>query len=86
LNISHAVAVVLYELSLVKNRIMDRYKIATEKEKRLLLEEVEGVIDKMKFATKEKKETQRTVWKKVLSKSFLTRREAYSLFGFFRKL
>jgi TrmH family RNA methyltransferase len=85
-NISHAVAIVLYELHMVKSDIANRYRVATEKEKGLLLKEVEKTIKSMKFASKEKRETQRTVWKRVLNKSFLTRREAYALFGFFRKL
>ena len=41
---------------------------------------------KMEFATKEKKDTQRLVWKKMISKSFLSKREAYALMGFFKKL
>jgi tRNA/rRNA methyltransferase len=86
LNLSHAVAIVLYELSVIKSDLAHRYPVATEKEKKLLLKEVDKVIGRTKFATREKKETQRTVWKRVLGKSFLTKREAYALFGFFRKL
>jgi len=33
-----------------------------------------------------KKDIHKRVWKRVLGKSFLTKREAFALFGFFRKL
>jgi tRNA C32,U32 (ribose-2'-O)-methylase TrmJ len=40
----------------------------------------------MEFATKEKKETQRIVWKRLVGKGTLTKREAFALIGFFKKL
>ena len=43
-------------------------------------------LDAMEFATPEKKQTQKIVWKKMIGKSMLTKREAFALFGFFRKL
>ncbi|MBS3097169.1 hypothetical protein J4209_00070 [Candidatus Woesearchaeota archaeon] len=36
--------------------------------------------------TKEKKETQRIIWKRLIGKAFLTKREAFALLGFLRKL
>ncbi len=43
-------------------------------------------LGKMDFATKEKKETQVKVWKRMIGKSFLTKREAFALMGFLRKI
>jgi len=40
----------------------------------------------MDFSSKSKKETQIKVWKRVVGKSFLTKREIFALFGFFKKL
>jgi len=88
LNLSHAVAIVLYELVNKEAEIEmeNRFKPASQKEKDILLNKIDEVLDKMKFPTTEKKETQRKLWKRLVSKSFLTRREAFALFGFFRKL
>jgi len=47
---------------------------------------LDETLDKMHFLNDKKKDTQRTVWKKMVSKSFLSKREAYALMGFFRKI
>ena len=44
------------------------------------------VLDKLEFSTKEKKDTQKKVWKRVIGKAMLTKREAFSVMGFLRKL
>lgn len=88
LNLSHAVTIILYELTqaAAQEAIANKFVPAGRKEKELLLKRVDAILDKMKFATASKKETQRLVWKRLLNKSFLTRREAFALFGFFRKV
>ncbi len=83
LNLSHSVAIILYKLSRIK---LKNFPAATGKEKKILLDYIEKSIEKMDFSTKEKKETQRTVWKKVIGKAMLTKREAFALMGFFRKI
>ena len=40
----------------------------------------------MHFLDEKKKDTQRTVWKKMIGKSFLSKREAYALMGFLKKI
>jgi len=40
----------------------------------------------MNFSQKSKKETQIKVWKRIMGKAFLTKREIFALFGFFKKL
>lgn len=84
LNISHAVSILLYELS--KSNAAESIKPVGKKEKDELLKIINKQITKMNFTTKEKKDTQRIIWKRILGKSFLTQREAFALFGFFRKL
>ena len=88
LNLSHAVAVVLYELSYrrTETKLSRDFTPATRKEKSILIKQLDEVLSKMDFATQEKRETQRLVWRRMIHKSFLTRREAFALFGFFRKL
>ena len=84
LNISHSVGIILYEI--FKTKHQNKIELASRKEKKMLLKEIDKVINTFKFSTKEKKETQKIVWKKVLNKSFLTKREIFGLFGLFRKL
>jgi TrmH family RNA methyltransferase len=84
MNISHSVGILLYEI--FKTKHQNEIELASKKEKDVLLKEINKIINKFKFSTKEKKETQKIIWKKVLNKSFLTKREIFSLFGFFRKL
>lgn len=81
MNLSHAVAVILYELSGIEINITP----ISSAEKKQIMKMVNRVLDKMTFATKEKKETQKMVWKKITGK-FMSKREAYALMGFLKKL
>lgn len=84
MNISHSVAIILYELFKTKSK--EEIELASRKEKEMLLKEIDKNLNRFKFSTKEKKETQKIVWKKILNKAILTKRELFSLFGFFKKL
>jgi len=88
LNISHAVSVILSEIfnssSLEKSN--SHINFATKKEKEIIMEYINGKLKSMDFATKEKLETQKKVWKRLLGKSMMTKREAFALMGFLRKL
>lgn len=85
LNISHAAAIIFYELFTSKNK-KENIKFADVKDKRALLDLVDKILLKIDFSTNGKRETQKKVWKKVLGKGFLTKRESFALFGFFKKL
>jgi TrmH family RNA methyltransferase len=84
LNLSHSVAVVLYELS--KESHISHIIPASKKEKEQIMKMLNKALDKMQFATKEKKQTQIKVWKRMIGKSFLTKREAFALMGFLKKI
>ena len=84
MNISHSVGIILYELFKIEYK--EKIELASRKEKKILLKEIDKKINSFKFSTKEKKETQKIVWKKILNKAILTKREVFSLFGFFKKL
>lgn len=87
LNVSHAAAIILYELSKhSKKEKLPSFPLATRKEKEVLMKLVEKALDRMEFSTPEKKETQRLVWRRMLGKAMLTRREAYALCGFLKKI
>jgi len=83
LNISHACAILFYEL-FDSGQVLQGPASLTDR--KVLLKKINHILDKMEFKTKEKKQTQKIVWKRLLAKSFLTKREAFVLFGFFKKL
>lgn len=88
LNLSHAVAVVLYELSKKKNleSFEKLHSQANERDKHELMKLVNDLIKQEKFRTENEKATQQKVWKRMIGKGLLTRREAFSLMGFLKKL
>ncbi|MAH33619.1 rRNA methyltransferase [archaeon] len=88
LNISHACSIVLYELFKKFNseNSTSNIKFATKKDKEIIMKYMNKALNKMEFSTKEKKETQRIVWKRVIGKAMLTKREAFAVMGFLRKL
>jgi len=86
MNLSHAVAILLYELSKNKENISSHIIFASEQDKKQLMKMLNKTLNNMDFATKEKKQTQITVWKRMIGKSFLTKREAFALMGFFRQI
>lgn len=90
LNISHACAIIFYELfqALGEKETKTNAMItpASEKDKEVMLMKINQVLDKLNFATPEKKETQKIVWKRIIGKSMMTKREAFAAIGFFRKI
>lgn len=82
LNISHAVGILLYEIFKDRENVMSHIKRISRKEKEELLKEIYKTLDKFEG---DKKETQKILWKRLINKADLTRREAYALFGYFKK-
>jgi tRNA/rRNA methyltransferase len=90
LNASHAASIIFYELfkhlSIKSKNQVGHIKLATEKDKEILMKEINDKIKNIKFATESKRETQRRLWKRLIGKSFLSKREAQALIGFLKKL
>jgi TrmH family RNA methyltransferase len=88
LSISHSAAVLLYEISKLQKfpKSTDNFPLAPAREKELLLKKADALLARLGFSTKEKLATQKRLWRRLIGKSFLTMREAFALFGFFRKL
>lgn len=88
LNAVHAATILLYELFIERNKesVHDKFKAASKQDKDQVLKVLDSALENMDFATKEKEETQRIVWKKLLGKSMLTKREAFALMGFLKKV
>lgn len=88
MNISHAVAIILYELfkESKKSKLGDTKTPMSKKDKEIILKKIDHILDNMWFATEHKRDTQRKVWKRIITKAMLTKREAFALLGFLRKL
>ena len=87
LNISHATSIILYELfKTKKEKSTSHISFATKKEKKVILDYLNKILNRLEFKTKEKKQTQKKVWKRIFGKALLTKREAFSVMGLFRKL
>ena len=85
LNLSHACAILFYEI-FKKRAPATKIEHMKAAEKEILLKKVYAVLDTMEFSTADKKETQKKVWKRVIGKSMLTKREGFALIGFFKKI
>lgn len=86
LNLSHACAVLFYELFKDEKSHVDHIQYATNKEKELIMKILKEKMNKLNFKNDLKKQTQVKVWKHMIGKSFLTRREAMALIGFLKKI
>lgn len=87
LNVSHAAAIIFYELfKTKKENSHEHIRMATSKDKAILLRIINNSLNKLRFSTEDKKETQRKLWKRMIGKSYLTKREFQALCGFFKKI
>ncbi len=83
MNLSHSVAVVLYELSKAKNK--EKVPYATQKDKEILFNYINKIINNSD-EDKSRKSVQKIVWKRVIGKAMITKRECFSLCGFVKNL
>lgn len=88
LNISHAVSILLYEIfkKISVEKSNSHINFATKKDMDVMMQYIYKILDKLEFSTPEKKDTQKKVWKRVFGKAILTKREAFAVMGFLRKV
>ncbi len=89
LNLSHSVAVILYDLHELLGENEKKINNITpigKKEKEKLLNLIFSTLDSMKFSAPHKKDTQKKLWKQIIGKAMLTKREFMALMGYFRKV
>jgi tRNA/rRNA methyltransferase len=88
MNVSHATTIILYEMfkKISEENIISHINPISAPEKKQLFKLLDDSMDKMNFLNEDKKDTQRIVWKKMINKSFLSKREAYALMGFLKKI
>lgn len=85
LNLSHAVAIIIYALC-ARPRPLAQFAPMTAADKAQLAAMTEAAIAALDFLPPSKAATQRKLWRRLLGKAFLTRREAFALMGFFSQL
>ncbi|MBI5797688.1 TrmJ/YjtD family RNA methyltransferase [Candidatus Woesearchaeota archaeon] len=88
MNASHAAAVIMYEVfkHSKEEKIGEKIKGATKEDKERLEKLFEEKMNILPFNTEQKKQTQRLVWKKLIGKSQLTKRELMAIYGFMKKI
>ncbi|MFC1742173.1 RNA methyltransferase [Nanoarchaeota archaeon] len=88
LNISHAVAVMLYELHKVfaDKTISSHITPIGKSEKDQISAMFKEIFDGFSWETPDKRVTQEKLWKRLVGKAMLTKREAYGMMGFLRKI
>lgn len=88
MNLSHAASLIFYEISkkFGQNKISKHIKDSDDKTKEVIINKLNEIIDSIEFSTLQKKETQYVVWKRVISKSHLTNREAFAVLGLLKKI
>ena len=89
MNLSQSVVIVLYELSLLtgrKNKITLPYRPMNRFEHDALLSLVDTSIESMTWKTDKMMDTQRMVWRRMVGRSFLTKRECFALMGYLKRV
>ncbi len=84
LNISHAAAIVFYELyNLDKSKDI---RVADKKEKLILFDYMRKIIDNLKYFKDYRRDKAYKVFKNIINRSFISAVEAYKLAGVFRTI
>lgn len=86
LNLSHSIAILLYELSLALHEHTERFPLASREQRSKVDELIDEFLARTEWGTDERRETQRRLWHNLLGRSMLTGREAQVLLGFLKKL
>ncbi|MFT4260966.1 MAG: RNA methyltransferase [Candidatus Woesearchaeota archaeon] len=87
LNLSHAATILMYEFTKKElgENLRDKHKLASLEEKEVLMKVIENIISNTSFRAEHEADTQRKVWKKIIGKGMLTKREMYALIGFMKR-
>ncbi|GAA5818880.1 MAG: TrmJ/YjtD family RNA methyltransferase [Methanobrevibacter sp. CfCl-M3] len=86
MNVSHAVAIVLYELFKDKNKFSGiGLTEANTLEKQLLVSDLEEIVETLNLP-EHKQKTNLKTFKNIINRAFITGREAHTLKGLFRKI
>ena len=86
LNISHAVVIILYTLFLKKNSVkgFERIEPISNLDKKILEEKFHNIAKELFH--KDRLKVELRVWKRIIGKATLSKREAFALLGFLSKI
>lgn len=84
LNLASATSIILYELFQQKNDNMKGFQLATEMARRQLLEQFDLMLTSIRLQ-KHRRELARRAFRNLISRAFISKREASLLLGVFRK-
>ncbi len=86
LNISHAAAIILYELfKKEKSYPREELEVASKSEKELLIQEMDKIIGYTGYP-EHKMKTSSTVFRRIIGRAFISGREAHTLIGTLRRI
>ncbi len=87
MNMSHACGIILYELfkTLGKEKVADHIPAATKREKDQIMILLDDALKQLNLSAL-RQETQRRVWKRMIGRSFMSKREAFALMGFLKRI
>jgi TrmH family RNA methyltransferase len=88
LNLASSAAIIFYELfkKIAKEKTGQQITPISKKEKEVVLKTIGKILDKMEFSAPSKKQTQQKLWRHIIGKAMLTKREAFALLGFLKKV
>lgn len=88
LNLSHAVAIILYELHkhTASKKIADNIEPAAPAELQQIDIYITKLIKQSKFQSTHKASIQKKMWQNIMQRALLTKREAHGIMGLLRKL
>lgn len=88
MNLSHAATIIFYEFfkNFKESTLRLNHVLASVKEKDVANKIILDILENMDFKAESDRETQKLVWRKVIGKSFITKREIFSVIGFFRNV
>ncbi len=86
MNMRHACGIMLYEIfkAFGKEKIAANTPTASKRDKDQVMILLDEALKRLDLPER-RQETQRRVWKRMIGRSFLTRREAFALMGFLKK-
>ncbi len=87
MNLSHAVSIILYELyiSSIENPYNVKMREASKLEKDILLNFFNDFVDNNKYIPKHRKELCKTIFKRIISRAFISGKEANTLMCVFKR-
>ena len=87
MNLSHSVAIILYEIFRAEDNYNHIRKTPADSTDMYHMNKMfKDILDKINFETKERKRTQTLVWKRIFGKAMMTQREAFAVMGLLKKI